>query len=240
MASIEEFYSLMDRLVYKKNEDSYEDNYDEDSENGETLQNVDDEEFTVDLSGANVTEEYFDNVDWAAQSLVTFFENHLVNSEVHKAFYDITVGPRRRNYDDLKFCLLIDIERCYSGLNHHTSLNTPEGIALLLLLTRLFMPEKMFGYAGLSQVPESVINLDAMVAYASMGSEEIDIPADELVIAHLLSEARPKSENLYRKVVYRFCEAISEVDGSISRSEEEFLKSLLRLDDDDPDNDIEM
>lgn len=46
-------------------------------------------------------------------------------------------------------------------------------------------------------------------------------------------------EVLYRKVIYRFCEAISEVDGTVSRSEDEFLKAILRLDD-DPDNNIEM
>lgn len=239
MASIEEFYGLMDRLVYKKETYSFEDKDDTVTNNEEIIQVADNDEFSVDLSGVNVTEAYFDNFDWAAQNIVTFFDNHLVNSDVHKAFYDVLVGPRRRNYDDMKFCLLIDIERCYVGLNHSTSPNTPEGIALLLLLTRLFMPQKLFGYAGLNQVPESVINLDAIVAYASMGSEEIDIPADELVIARLLAEVKPNSEVLYRKVIYRFCEAISEVDGTVSRSEDEFLKAILRLDD-DPDNDIEM
>lgn len=240
MGSIADFYELMNRLVYKKDEYTV-DNYTVENDG----ENVDDnpvgnQEFTVDLSSAGVTEEYFDKVDWACQSLVIFYENNIANTEMHGAFYDIMIGPRKRNYDDLKFCLIMDIFRCYSGLDHSTSLNQPEGIALLLLLTRLFLPEKLFTFYNLPEIPESVINLDAIVSYAAAGSDEVGIPSEELIIATLLSKVRPKYETLYRKVLYRFCEAISEVDGTVSRFEDEFLKSLLRLDDDDPTNDIEM
>ena len=44
----------------------------------------------------------------------------------------------------------------------------------------------------------------------------------------------------YRRLIYRLCKAIAEVDGVLSVLEREWLDEVARLDDDDPRNDIDV
>lgn len=196
------------------------------------------EEFTVDLTRSGATKEFFERVDVAATMLMTFYDRHVATTAVHNALYDRALLYKRRTYDDLKLCMMIDVLRCYDGLGHTTSLNTKEGLALLVLLVKMYRPDFMMSYQTLDRIPESIINLDALVSYISLCSEEINFPADTIIISELLQQARPSADIVYRTVLYKYCEAISEADGVISLSEREWLMSILRLDDDDITNDI--
>lgn len=196
------------------------------------------DEIYVDLSCNGVTSEYFDKVETSASLLYAFYETHIANTPVHNALYENALLYKRRTYDDLKLCLLIDVVRCYEGLNHSTSLNSKEGLSLLVLLTKAYMPDFLLTFEGLSSIPERVINLDSLVPYISQCSDEINFARGTSVVSELLQKARPNSDELYREILYRFCENISEVDGEISLSEKEWLMTLLRLDDDDISNDI--
>ena len=69
-------------------------------------------------------------------------------------------------------------------------------------------------------------------------SDEIDISKDESVISILLQQVHPKADKTYRQCLYYLFEAVSNVDGVISKSETEYLMGLLHLDDDDISNDI--
>lgn len=196
-------------------------------------------ELFVDLTKSSVTVEYFEKVETIASLLVSFFDNSIATTAVHNALYNKTLLYKRRTYDDLKLCMMIDVLRCYDGLNHNTSLSTKEGMALLMLLVKVYQPEYMMTYQNLSQVPESIINLDALVPYIAQCSDEINISQDKMIISELLQDAgSTKNDVLYRTALYRFCEAISEADGVITQSEKEWLMSVLRLDDDDLSNDI--
>ena len=198
------------------------------------------EELTVDLSYSGVTPEYFEKVDNASSWLISFYNRHVAITSVHNALYDNTLLYKRRTYDDLKLCLMIDVIRCYQGLNHSTSLNSKEGLGLLILLIKMFKPSYILTYEGLPAIPESIINLDSLVPYVCACSDEINIPSDKSIISTLLQQVKPKEDKLYREIIYRFCEAISEADGEISISEREWLMCILHLDDDDISNDIKI
>lgn len=192
---------------------------------------------TSDLS-RNIEERYFDIVDHATTTIVSFYEDYIADTRMHVALHERMNTRRRKNYDDLKLMLMIDVVRAYEGLHHPTRLNSPEGIALFLLLVKLFRPDYFVTYEGLKAVPEEIINLDGIVPYISDCSAQIDIDENKSVISTLLMEAHPKAERRYRVYLYRLFEAVAQVDGILTENEKYYLKGLLHLDDDDITNDI--
>lgn len=198
---------------------------------------IDEEDFKSDLS-LGINESYFDKVDHASTALVQFYDRYVADTVMHSALHARINTRHRKNYDDLKLMVMVDVIRAYEGLDHSTRLNCPEGIALLLLLVKFFRPDYFITFPGLKEIPTEIINLDGIVPYISACSDMIDIPSEESTISELLLEAHPKHERTYRVCLYHLFEAVSEVDGVISLSEREYLMTMLRLDDDDVTNDI--
>lgn len=198
------------------------------------------EEITTDLS-FGITEEYFDKVDHASGILRSFFDRYIADSRMHQALHEDVNTHRRKNYDDLKLMVLVDVVRAYESLNHSTRLNCPEGIALLLLLVKFFKPDEFISFQGLKEIPVDIINLDGIVPYIAACSDEIEfVGDDESIISSLLRKVHPKADNTYRMCMYHLFEAVAQVDGVITQSEQEYLMTLLHLDDDDLSNDIKI
>ena len=195
------------------------------------------EDFTTDLSNG-ISVEYFDKVDHASTMLRDFYEKYIADPRMHQALHELVNTRHRKNYDDLKLMLMIDVIRAYEGLDHSTRLNSPEGIALLLLLVKLFKPDYFIPYEGLKAIPTDIINLDGILPYVAVCSEEVEFTDESIVVSALLQNVHPKADRTYRICLYHLFEAIAEVDGVISQSEREYLMTLLRLDDDDVSNDI--
>lgn len=193
---------------------------------------------TVDISSEDITLDYYNKIDYYSSMLVSFYENYIADPKVHQALHGLFNTHRRKNYDDLKLILMIDIIRAYEGLDHSTSLQTPEGFALLLLLVKLFRPDFYISYEGLKEIPSDIIDLDGIVPYIAACSDEIKMEQEESIISILLQDINSKAEISYRKCLYYLFDAVSNADGSVSISEKEYLMSLLRLDDNDIDNDI--
>lgn len=196
------------------------------------------EETTVDIFSNGVTEEYFENVDRITNLLMQFYEYRIATTPVHNALYDQAMLNKRRNYDDLKLCMLIDVLRCYEGLNHPMSLDSKEGLGLLLLLVKMYSQGTLIAYENLSKISTAVINMDALIPYAFAASSEINFPENSIIVSSLLQQVNAGLDVTYRTLLYRFCEAVSQADGEISRAEKEWLMTILRLDDEDTSNDI--
>ena len=215
-----DFYERLDIIqsavgpIYEEGEGTFEDDISSDLTNG-------------------ISEEYFDFVDQASTHLYSFYEKHIADSRMHQALHELVNTRRRKNYDDLKLVLMVDVIRAYNGLDHSTRLNAPEGIALLLLLVKLFRPDYFISFSGLKAIPSDIINLDGLVPYISACSEEIDIPHNESVISILLRQVHPRADKTYRQCLYYLFEVLSKVDGVVSQSETEYLMGLLRLENDD-------
>ena len=84
---------------------------------------------TTNLLQSGITREYFDKVNAAIELLQKFYDRHLKSNQIHEAVAAQLNSTRKEN---VKFCMLIDIMRCYDGLDHPTSFNTPEGVALMM------------------------------------------------------------------------------------------------------------
>ena len=231
MDSFKKYYERLEILKVKENQVRSSDIISEDF--------IASNRICVDLSNNGVTREYFEKIDNATTQLLEFYHDNIERSSTHALLYSyIPQKYKRRDYGDLKLCFLIDIIRCYEGLNHPTNLSTPEGVALLLLLTKAYYPSFFFNFESLSEIPEAVINLDAIIPYIGACSDEVGYAEDVIFVSKLLHEINPKADILYRQLIYRFCEAVSEVDSVISINEKEWLMGVLRLDDDDTSNDI--
>ena len=98
------------------------------------------DDFTTDLSKYGMTEDYYKKVDQATEQLCKFYTVKLENASIHNALAYMLNDSHSEN---VKFCMLIDVLRCYDGLDHPTTFTTPEGIALMILLDKILLLLKL-------------------------------------------------------------------------------------------------
>ena len=129
-----------------------------------------DSEFTTDLLRYGITEDYFHKVVRATELMNKFYKAKLANSTIRSA-----VEYRLNDYhaENVKFCLLIDVLRCYDGLNHPTTFTTPEGIALMMLLDKIIGNNDIISYGQLETVSPATLSLIDLVPYISECSEQL-------------------------------------------------------------------
>ena len=193
-------------------------------------------DFTTDLLRYGITEDYYHKVEKATELMNRFYDTKLANSTIRSA-----VEYRLNDYhaENLKFCLLIDVSRCYDGLNHPTTFTTPEGIALLMLLDKIIGNKDIMSYRQLEAVSPATLSLIDLVPYICECSEQLG-SRYSLFLSGIFEKKAPAVDSLYRRLMYKFCKAIAEVDGEISVSEEEWLREIALLNDDDSNNDIDI
>lgn len=198
--------------------------------------NDDSTDITTDLLRYGITNDYYIRVDRATALLSRFYDAKLANPTIRNA-----VAYRlNNNYsDNVKFCLLIDVLRCYDGLNHPASFTTPEGIALMILLDKIIGKNEIIAYGQLEAVSAATLSLIDLVPYISECSEQLGDRCS-LFLPTILEKKAPDLNRLYRRLLYNLCKTIAEVDGNITISEKEWLQEIALLADDDPDNDIDI
>ena len=230
MDSFHQYYATVDRLSKMERE----------AEKGTGLYDPysNKDVFHVDLSCLCITPSYFDSIEIVTTNLLRFYEKHLVDIAIQTKLHSLINTHRRKDYEDVRLCLLIDVVRCYDGLNHPTSFNSPEGLALLILLSKIFKPSLCVAYSMLNNFPSSAMDLDGLVPLVFDCSEELAIPRSKCVISEILQDVDSALDKQYRILLYHFCEVVSQIDGVISEVEKEYLMFLLRLDDEDLSNDI--
>jgi len=194
------------------------------------------DDITTNLLRPEITEKYFDRVNEAACLLENFYETYLTSGAVRRAVNQKLASERGQN---VKFCLLVDIFRCYDGLDHPTSFNTPEGVAFMVLLARLLHVEGAETCTSLAKVRPVTLSLIDLVPYIEALSYEMG-KTYTLCLSSILLQTNPSVDPIYRKLLYKLCKAIAQVDGKITIAEEEWLNEIALLNDDDPDNDIDI
>lgn len=198
--------------------------------------NEDDIEFTTNLLQYDITEEYFLKVSKAVELLFRFYEAKLTNTTIRNS---VAYRVNHNHVENVKFCLLVDVLRCYDGLSHPTTFTTPEGIALLVLLDKIIGERKIMAYEQLSDVDSATLSLIDLVPYLSECSEQLG-SRYSLYLPTIFGKKDSDMEKLYRRILYNLCKTIAEVDGEISSAEEEWLNEIALLNDDDHDNDIDI
>lgn len=193
-------------------------------------------DFATNLLQYNITEDYFIKVRRATELLLRFYESKLANTNIRNA---VAYRINHNHADNVKFCLLIDVLRCYDGLSHPTSFTTPEGIALMVLLDMIIGNGKIISYKQLEAVDAATLSLIDIVPYLSECSEQLG-SRHSLYLPTIFEKKAPSLERLYRRTLYNLCKTIAEVDGEITKAEEEWLNEIALLNDDDPNNDIDI
>ena len=196
----------------------------------------DNSDFTTNLLKYDITEDYFIKVSRAIDLLHRFYESKIANPKIRNA---VDYNINHNHADNVKFCLLIDVLRCYDGLSHPTTFTTPEGIALMVLLDKIIGENKIMTYGTLNAVDSATLSLIDLVPYLSECSEQLG-SRYSLYLPMLFEKKSPDMEHLYRRILYNLCKTIAEVDGEISVTEEEWLREIALLNDDDPENDIDI
>lgn len=200
------------------------------------MQNKDNGELTINLLQYGVTEEYYDRISKATSYLVDFYDKYLVKDEIRITVSELLDDERLEN---VKFCLLIDVLRCYDGLEHPTTFTTPEGIALMIMLGKVFGFGEITSYSQMREVYAATVNLNDIIPYIFDCSEELG-KRHSLVMSKVLNKCMPDVDRLYRIVLYNLCKNIAEVDGEITLSEQDWLNEIALLNDGDPATDIDM
>ena len=192
--------------------------------------------FTTNLLQYDIAKDYFIKVSRSVELLLRFYEAKLANAMIRNA---VAYRLNHNHADNVKFCLLIDVLRCYDGLNHTTTFTTPEGIALMVLLDKIIGENTIMTYEQLSAVDSATLSLIDLVPHLSECSEQLG-SRYSLYLPTIFEKKAPDMEKLYRRILYNLCKTIAEVDGEISAAEEEWLNEIALLNDDDPDNDIDI
>ena len=196
-----------------------------------------DDGLTTDLTGSRVTATYFEQVYNATRMLRDFVDRYLAgNARVVEAVNNFTGIERAMN---VKFAVLVDVIRCYDGLDHPTTFNRPEGIALMLVLTQMLDLDTIDDYSQLSQVRPGTLSSLEIIPYLDACSQELGNPYS-LFVSSILEQINERTDRLYRLNIYSLCKKIAEVDGHITVAEKEWLEEIARLADDDPSNDIDV
>jgi len=193
-------------------------------------------EIKTNLLQYGIAPEYYERVDNAAALIVDFYTKYLTSDEFQKGVHEILKDERKEN---VKFCLLIDILRCYDGLDHPTSFTTPEGIAFMILLAKLLGKSEKISYEKLASVPASILALIDIIPSINECSEELGNKYS-LLLSSIIEPIDSSIDRLYRMLLYNLCKRIAEVDGEISISEQEWLNEIALLNDDNPDTDIDV
>ena len=202
----------------------------------ERIQESNSNDFATDLLQYNITQDYYSQVDKAAGLLKNFYEKYLKRDNIEEAINERFQSNRAEN---VKFGLLVDVLRCYDGLDHPTSFTTPEGIALMVLLGKILCVGEIQSYEQLESINSATLSLIDIIPYISKCSDELGNKYS-LFLSNMIEIESPDIDRLYRMLLYNLCKKIAEVDGKISLSEEEWLNEIALLNDDDPDNDIDI
>lgn len=192
--------------------------------------------YTSDLLQYGITKEYFEEVVKATGLLQNFYDKYLTIDNIRNA---VCERLNDNHAENVKFCMLIDVLKCYDGLNHPTSFTTPEGIALMVLLGKIMNLGDIYSYDQLGTVNSATVSLIDIIPYLSECSDELG-PKCSLFMSTIFEKEAPDIDRLYRMLLYNLCKKIAEVDDEISISEKEWLEEIALLADDDPDNDIDI
>lgn len=198
--------------------------------------NEDGSDFTTDLLRYEITQDYYIKINRATELLQRFYEAKLTNSSIRNA---IAYRLNNNNADNVKFCLLIDVLRCYDGLDHPTTFTKPEGIALMILLDKIIGNKEIMDYEQLESVSAATLSLIDLIPYLSDCSVQLG-SRYSLYLPTIFEKKAPDLERLYRRLLYNLCKTIAEVDGVISPAEDEWLNEIALLNDDDSSNDIDI
>ena len=192
--------------------------------------------FTTDLLQYGITKDYFEEVVKATGLLHNFYDKYLTIENIRNA---VCERLNDNHAENVKFCMLIDVLRCYDGLGHPTSFTTPEGIALMVLLGKILGLGEINTYEKLGTINSATLSLIDIIPYISECSDELG-QKYSLFMSKIFEKEAPDIDRLYRMLLYNLCKRIAEVDGDISITEKEWLEEIALLADDDPDNDIDI
>lgn len=202
----------------------------------ERIQENSSSDFATNLLQYDITQDYYNQVDKAAGLLKNFYDKYLKGSNIEEP---INERFQSRRVENVKFGLLIDVLRCYDGLDHPSSFTTPEGIALMILLGKILCVGEIQSYEQLESVSSATLSLIDIIPYISECSEDLG-NRYSLFMSRMIEKKSPDIDRLYRMLLYNLCKKIAEVDGKISFSEKEWLNEIALLNDDDPNNDIDI
>lgn len=200
------------------------------------LQGEIESDVTTNLLQTGITRGYYDKVNAAIELLQKFYDRHLTSNRIYDAVSTSLNSSRKEN---VKFCMLIDIMRCYDGLDHPTSFNTPEGVALMMLLDKTIGLAQINRYENLASVSSKTLELIDIIPYINECSYALG-NRYSLFMSSIFEKVSPDMDRLYRRLLYNLCKHIAEVDGLITISEKDWLNEIALLNDDDPDNDIDI
>lgn len=210
--------------------------YNQYSQLKENLQDSIADGLTTDLLQYGIKRDYYEQVDKATGVLIEFYHKYLTTSDVWSKIVGKLHDERGEN---VKFCLLVDVTNCYEGLDHPTSFTTPEDIALMILLGKVFGIGEIHSYEQLANVSSATLSLIDLIPYIGGLSDELG-NRYSLFLSPILQDISSHTDRLYRVLLYNMCKRIAEVDGEISLSEKEWLNEIALLNDDDPANDIDV
>ena len=159
----------------------------------ENIQENADNGFATDLLQYGITKEYYEEVVKATILLQNFYDKHLANDVIRSV---VSERLDDNSAENVKFCMMADVMRCYNGLGHPTSFTTPEGIAFMVLLGKVFGLGEVNSYEELGTVNSATLSLIDIIPYISEFSDELG-QKYSLLMSTLFDKDSPDIDYLY-------------------------------------------
>ena len=109
----------------------------------------------------------------------------------------------------------------------------------MVLLGKILCVCEIQTYEQLKSVSSANLSLIDIIPYINEVSDELG-NRYSLFLSSIIEKESPSVDRLYRMLLYNLCKKIAEIDEEISFSEKEWLNEIALLNDDDPDNDIDI
>ena len=109
----------------------------------------------------------------------------------------------------------------------------------MVMLDKIVGERTITSYATVGKVDSATLSLIDLVPYINECSVQLGAKYS-LYLPTIFENNAPDMEKLYRHILYNLCKTIAEVDGEISIAEKEWLNEIALLNDDDPNNDIDI
>ncbi|MGI6049081.1 MAG: AAA family ATPase [Petrimonas sp.] len=184
-----------------------------------------------------ISEEYFNQVNEVTEKLVVFY-NELINDNEFITLLKKHLNQKDGSLEDdelvyILFC--IDIKTCYDKLLIPIDFSTKESLGFNIFSKRALGLSQLKYYQLDDLIRISENSHDSMLNM--MESTNLQGEATHIfLIADLLNVTDKQKMKQYMILMYRFASIIAKADGSISDTEQKWLKELLKLSELDKDS----
>ena len=181
-----------------------------------------------------ITEEYYDLVTKAAEDVYNDYERvlKLCKNDPSLDIKDVNLTLDEslimNANEKIRLLFILDIIRCYKGLEHNIDLDSKDGFGLFYFTALVTGCSPKKPYADLSTIKaEYMAEVERLTKTVMPNVDAASIPHEMFLISKLLASKDTKLHRKFLVDIYRFSSIIAKADNTVTDEEANWLSSIL-------------